>query len=138
MIEQIRNAANLAKQDLQQLKDIGKDELTLEYTKDLLRKAILHKLSIESTEENLKDLVVLSIKASDMAKRGLSEEEIARQISKYDCHQTSLVVQKKALLLIFIEKQLGIHMSDEEAVDIQDINALIKTVFQKLKEGSDV
>ncbi len=135
MIDQIRNATDLAKKDLEQLKSIRIDELTLECTKSYLQRAILHKLSIESKEEDLKDLVVLSIKASDMASRGMASEDIAKKITKYDCHQTSLVVQKKALLLIFIEKQLRIQMSDDEAVEIQDIESLSRVVFEKLLTG---
>ena len=39
---------------------------------------------------------------------------IQREIKKYDCHQTSLAVQKKVLLLMFIERELGIAMEDDE------------------------
>ena len=138
MFDDIVNANALAKKDLQKLKETDHSSITPELTEDLLRKAILHKLMIESEEDKLRDLVVISIKSADLKNKGVSEDMIRKQITKYDCHQTSLVVQKKALLLIFIEKELGIKLSDEEAVDIQTIKELAACVYEKLKEADDV
>ena len=138
MFDDIVNANALAKKDLQKLKETDHSSITPELIEDLLRKAILHKLMIESEEDKLRDLVVISIKSADLKNKGVSEDMIRKQITKYDCHQTSLVVQKKALMLIFIEKELGIKLSDEEAVDIQTIKELAACVYEKLKEADDV
>lgn len=138
MFDDIVNANALAKKDLQKLKETDHSSITPELTEDLLRKAILHKLMIDSKEDKLRDLAVISIKSADLKNKGVSEDMIRKQITKYDCHQTNLVVQKKALLLIFIEKELGIKLSDEEAVDIQTIKELSTCVYEKLKEADDV
>ncbi len=134
MFENIVQANLQAKEDLKKLKETEKNELTLEKTESFLRTALLHKLMIESKEDKIRDLVVISIKTADLKGKGVSEEMISKQITKYDCHQTNLVVQKKALLLIFVEKELGIKLSDEEAVDIQTIPELAECVYKKLKE----
>ena len=138
MFDDIVNANALAKKDLQKLKETDHSNITPELTEELLREAILHKLMIDAKEDKLRDLVVISIKSADLKNKGVSEDMIRKQITKYDCHQTNLVVQKKALLLIFIEKELGIKLSDEEAVDIQTIKELSSCVYGKLKEADDV
>lgn len=133
MINDILKATSLAKAELTKLKEIKKEDLTTGIVETVLRKAILYKLMIESDEDNLRNLVVLSIKSADKRVAGLSEEAIRQQITKYDCHQTSLVVQKKALLLIFIEKELDIHLSDDEAVEVRTVSELGRIVAGKMK-----
>ena len=62
----------------------------------------------EDTQTDIRKLVIISIKRQDLRKGNLPDEVIQREIKKYDCHQTSLAVQKKVLLLMFIERELGI------------------------------
>ena len=68
----------------------------------------------EDTQTDIRKLVIISIKRQDLRKGNLPDEVIQREIKKYDCHQTSLAVQKKVLLLMFIERELGIAMEDDE------------------------
>jgi acyl carrier protein len=44
-------------------------------------------------------------------------------------------VQKKVLLLMFIERELGIAMEDDEASDIENLDELADAVIRHLKGG---
>ena len=89
----------------------------------------------EDTQTDIRKLVIISIKRQDLRKGNLPDEVIQREIKKYDCHQTSLAVQKKALLLMFIERELGIAMEDDEASDIENLDELADAVIRHLKGG---
>ena len=99
-------------------------------------KAVNLKLMIqEDTQTDIRKLVIISIKRQDLRKGNLPDEVIQREIKKYDCHQTSLAVQKKVLLLMFIERELGIAMEDDEASDIENLDELADAVIRHLKGG---
>ena len=66
---------------------------------------------------------------------GLSDNVIRQQIKKYDCHQTSLAAQKKTLLFMFMERELGITLEDDEAVDIETMDQLAEAFIKRLKEA---
>ena len=101
-----------------------------------LEKAVNLKLMIqEDTQTDIRKLVIISIKRQDLRKGNLPDEVIQREIKKYDCHQTSLAVQKKVLLLMFIERELGIAMEDDEASDIENLDELADAVIRHLKGG---
>lgn len=85
-------------------------------------------------EEQIKKLVIMSIKQQDMRVGNLSDDLISKQIKKYDCHQNSLVAQKKTLLFMFMEKELGIMLSAEEAVEIETMDELAEAFVKHLKE----
>ena len=90
-----------------------------------MKKAVCCKLMIpEDGIDDLRKLSVLSIKYQDQGSAALPDSVIRSKIEKYDCHQTNLVTQKKTLLIMFIEKQLGVHFSDEDAVEIRTVSDL--------------
>lgn len=82
-----------------------------------LQEAICAKLMIPFVEEpSIRNLVILSIKLQEGMTNKAASNIILHQVVKYDCHQTSLVAKKKTLLIMFIEKNLGITLNDDEAV----------------------
>ncbi len=138
MVNDILQAAKNSAAVLKQICRLPEAELETEKLLPLLRKAVCAKLMIEEQEErNLRNLVVISIKARDRQAGNLSDDVIRSQIRKYDCHQTSLVVQKKVLLLMYIERELGIHMSDEDAASIETLEDLARFAGVYLKKKGE-
>lgn len=136
MVQDIAEAAKKAGMILNSIRDMPGEAISAEALLPLLRQAVCSKLMIEEPEEsNIRNLVVAGIKAQDRKAGRLPDEVIQKQIRKYDCHQTSLAAQKKVLLLMYIEKGLGIHMSDEDATSIETLNDLARLAAAYLKEG---
>lgn len=109
MIDEIVKSTREASAVLDRIKSMPCEGLEKEVILPLLRKAVNLKLMIqEDTQTDIRKLVIISIKRQDLRKGNLPDEVIQREIKKYDCHQTSLAVQKKVLLLMFIERELGI------------------------------
>ena len=132
MIEtnEIINALNNAKHYLNELKNSSFD---IEDVYKTLRKAIIEKLMIdESVDDSIRHIVIYSIKKKSF-NGCLSDKTIQHQVTKYDCHQTSLVSQTKVLLIMFIEKELDIKYSDEESLT-DDLKELSKITYNHLKE----
>lgn len=129
-IEEITSALNSAKQILNELKNSSYDFSDV-YV--LLRKAIITKLMIDdNVDDSIQHMIIYSIKKKNF-NNCLSDETIKHQITKYDCHQTSLVVQTKVLLIMFIENELDIKLNDEESL-IDDLKELSMVVYKLLKE----
>lgn len=132
MIEtkEIINAQNDAKLYLSNIKksDLNDDEIYV-----FLRKAIIAKLMIdENVDDSIRHMVVYSIKKKSF-NSCLSDETIKHQITKYDCHQTSLVAQTKVLLIMFIENELDIKYSDDESL-CDNLKELATYTYKHLKE----
>ncbi len=139
MVNNIVQAAKDSRMILNQIHRLPQEELKMEALIPFLRRAVCAKLMIEEQEENnLRNLVVISIKTQDQRAGKLSDDVIRSQIKKYDCHQTSLVVQKKVLLLMYIEKELGIHMNDEDAASIETLEDLARLATIYLKRKGEV
>ena len=136
MIDEIVKSTREASAVLDRIKSMPCEGLEKEVILPLLRKAVNLKLMIqEDTQTDIRKLVIMSIKRQDLRKGNLPDEVIQREIKKYDCHQTSLAVQKKVLLLMFIERELGIAMEDDEASDIENLDELADAVIRNLKGG---
>ena len=132
MIDEIVKSTREASAVLDRIKSMPCEGLEKEVILPLLRKAVNLKLMIqEDTQTDIRKLVIMSIKRQG----NLPDEVIQREIKKYDCHQTSLAVQKKVLLLMFIERELGIAMEDDEASDIENLDELADAVIRHLKGG---
>lgn len=89
----------------------------------LLKEAVCLKLMIDPEDadtDEFRKLAILSIRRSSTA-RGLSDSAVDRQIEKYDCHQTNLVTQKKVLLMLYMERALGVEIPDEDASDMATV-----------------
>lgn len=100
-----------------------------------VKKAVCCKFMIPEDEtDDLRNLAVLSVKHQDQSNEGLSDNIIRSKIEKYDCHQTNLVSQKKTLLIMFIEKELGLNFTDEDAVRISTVSDLCQMIWKYQKE----
>lgn len=97
-----------------------------------LIQAICRKLMIpDIQEENIRNLVIYSIKYRSGQGRRPDEQQ------PYDCHQTSLVAQKKVLLLMFIEKEMNRKFSDQQAAGIETVGQLEQALKECGKGGSE-
>ena len=127
MIETIIEKANESKKLLEEIAYISGNERNEKTIKPLLKKAVCCKLMIPEDEtDDIRKLIILSIKSRNKEDASLPDQVIQSKIEKYDCHQSNLVTQKKTLLILFIEKELGIHFTDEDAVEIASIDDLWK------------
>lgn len=136
MVQDIVEASRKAGAILKTIRHMPEECIKEQTLLTLLRQAVCCKLMIEEQEEqNIRNLVVISIKTQDRKAGRLPDEVIQKQIRKYDCHQTSLAAQKKVLLLMYVEKELGIHMSDEDAVSIETLDDLARLTAVYLKGG---
>ena len=118
---------------LSDIRALPADRLDKEMVLGLL---VCIKLMIPEVDEpQIKNLVITGIKQQVMRAGGLSDNVIRQQIKKYDCHQTSLAAQKKTLLFMFMERELGITLEDDEAVDIETMDQLAEAFIKRLKEA---
>lgn len=125
MVENILSKTAEAKAILEKVKKQLENGSSREQIEPLMKKAVCCKLMIPEDEtDDLRKLSVLSIKYQDQGSAALPDSVIRSKIEKYDCHQTNLVTQKKTLLIMFIEKQLGVHFNDEDAVEIHTVSDL--------------
>ena len=136
MIENIIGKTNEAKALLKEVKQVSWTEDARARLKSLLKKAVCCKLMIAEDEaDEIRKLVILSIKQQNKEDAALPDHVIQSKIEKYDCHQSSLVSQKKTLLILFIERELGLHFSDEEAIKIKTIDDLCSAVIRSSRAG---
>ena len=136
MIETIIEKANESKKLLEEIAYISGNERNENTIKPLLKKAVCCKLMIPEDEtDDIRKLIILSIKSRNKEDASLPDQVIQSKIEKYDCHQSNLVTQKKTLLILFIEKELGIHFTDEDAVEIASIDDLCRMVIKYGKTG---
>lgn len=135
MITEIANANAQAKRTLSTVCKMLDQGAGAEDIDPILKKAICEKFMIPIDEaDEIRKLAILSIKKQDKGSENLPDDVIQGKIEKYDCHQTNLVSQKKTLLILFIEKQLGLHFTDENAVAIQTIKDLSKCIVRYRKK----
>ena len=136
MIKTIIEKSNESKKLLEKITYISENERNEKTIKPLLKKAVCCKLMIPEDETNdIRKLIISSIKSRNKENASLSDQVIQSKIEKYDCHQSNLVTQKKTLLILFIEKELGIHFTDEDAVEIASIDDLCRMVIKYGKTG---
>ncbi len=102
----------------------------------MLKTAILERLRLpQLDEDNLMNLVILSVKLQTL---GVSEKSLLNSVDKYDCHQTGLVAKKKALLLLGIEKDLGVRLDDDSAVGAKTVQELSNLLLNAIRmEGAN-
>lgn len=135
MVDEIVKSTKEAATILAELRLMPKDRLNKKTALPILKKAVNRKLMLqEEEEEQIRNLIILSIKQKDKKAGNLSDEVIKKQIKKYDCHQISLAAQKKTLLLMFIERELGITLDDDEAVGIETMEQLAEAFTKYLVE----
>lgn len=96
MIETIIEKANESKKLLEEIAYISGNERNENTIKPLLKKAVCCKLMIPEDEtDDIRKLIILSIKSRNKEDASLPDQVIQSKIEKYDCHQSNLVTQKK-------------------------------------------
>ena len=99
----------------------------------LLKAEILRRLRLpDLDEDDLMNLVILSVK---LQTSGISEKKLLDSVDKYDCHQIGLVAKKKALLLLGIEKDLGVCLNDDEAVEAKTVRDLCSLLLAAVRRN---
>ena len=108
---------------LSDIRALPADRLDKEMVLGLLRRAVCIKLMIPEVDEpQIKNLVITGIKQQVMRAGGLSDNVIRQQM-------------KKTLLFMFMERELGITLEDDEAVDIETMDQLAEAFIKHLKEA---
>lgn len=129
-MEEIVESTRKAAERLHGIRD--HPDMTREDRASALKEAICRKLMIpDIQEENIRNLVIYSIKYRSGQGRRPDEQQ------PYDCHQTSLVAQKKVLLLMFIEKEVNKKLSDQQAAGIETIGQLEQALKECEREASE-
>ncbi len=102
---------------LSDIRALPADRLDKEMVLGLLRRSVCIKLMIPEVDEpQIKNLVITGIKQQVMRAGGLSDNVIRQQIKKY-------------------ERELGITLEDDEAVDIETMDQLAEAFIKRLKEA---
>lgn len=137
LINSIIQNTQAAKKILNQIRDLPGKSLTEEALLESLQKAICLKLMIpETSETNLKILLITSIHTADAAMEQRSPEQAELLMHKTDCHRVSLLAHKKVLLIMFIEKELNLKFTNEEASSIEDTKDLALLAADYLKRSA--
>ena len=92
------------------------------------------RLSDAETEKNLYRLAAKSILT--LAPEGGEERAVLDRISKPDCHNTSSVIQKKVLLIMGIEKRLGVTLPEGEDMP-ETTEELARSLYRCISEKDD-
>ncbi len=64
----------------------------------------------------------------------LTEEQLVHAFSKSDCRGTNSIIKKKVLLMMHLEKNLGVHIDDRKSADIETTVQLADALFALLQE----
>ena len=75
-------------------------------------------LPLDIDQDNLETLVVMSIQQQ---LQGKLSKDVMLRITKKDCHQTDLIIQKKVLSVMALEKKYGIRLSEAEYQNVQTV-----------------
>lgn len=79
------------------------------------------------------DLYKLAVESIQLFNEGKTEEkELLRRIAKPDCHHINSAVHKKILLIMGLEKQLGISLSEEDAEQADTLEKLAESLYDCL------
>lgn len=94
----------------------------------------LLKLPLFLNEEDIDTLVVYSIKA---LMNGDSSENSLVRLTKLDCHQTNVIIQKKVLVIMRLEKEEKVHLSEKEYESLKKIKDLSLLLFNKRESKNE-
>jgi len=77
-------------------------------------------------ETNLEKLVIISFKTLLLSQQGqkINPKQLI-SLTKVDCHNTNAIIQKKALLVMAIEKKFKFHLTDDQYDKCSDIGDLV-------------
>lgn len=90
-------------------------------------------LEADTTETNLLLLAKESLRRQHAA-TPLTEEQLLHSFSRSDCRGTNSIIKKKVLLMMNLEKKLGVHIDDRKSADIETTVQLADVLFSLLRE----
>jgi hypothetical protein len=90
-------------------------------------------LEPDTTETNLLLLAKESLRKQHAA-APLTEEQLLHSFSRSDCRGTNSIIKKKVLLMMNLEKKLGVHIDDRKSADIETTVQLADALFALLRE----
>lgn len=90
-------------------------------------------LEADTTETHLLLLAKESLRKQHAA-APLTEEQLVNSFSKSDCRGTNSIIKKKVLLMMNLEKKLGVHLDDRKSADIETTVQLADALFALLRE----
>ena len=102
---------------------------------ETLRSYILFRLELpEAIEEtDLYQLCLMSLKLRLHGTGGEKEEALEARLRKFDCHQTEAAVQKKVLLMMHLERALGVPPAPGGS--IRSVEEFAMYLYHRTREG---
>ena len=99
---------------------------------------ILHRYMLEDSisETNLLLLAKESLRKQHAA-APLTEQQLMNSFSRSDCRGTNSIVKKKVLLMMNLEKKLGVHIDDAKSADIETTHQLATALYALYREGGN-
>ena len=96
---------------------------------EALRRYVLARLHLppETREDDLYRLVVLSVK---LRMPGVNAAWLEERLATTDCHQTSYVVSRKTLMMMEIEKGLGVRLPCEALDRVPTLGDYAKALWE--------
>ena len=99
-----------------------------------LKEYVMFRLGLpENTREtNLYLLVLYSVRIK------MPDEDVKTlesRLATVDCHQTSYIVSKKTLLMMEIEREIGVHISPEESEKAETLPLYADALWRRKNDG---
>lgn len=66
----------------------------------------------------------------------LTEVQLMNTVSRSDCRGTNSIIKKKVLLMMNLEKKLGVHIDDRKSADIETVPQLADALFALVREAA--
>lgn len=104
-----------------------------------VEKEVLRLLSLpeDLQETNLEKLVIMSLKNQLKSKQ--NQKMTVNQLlslTKFDCHNTNAIIQKKVLLIMAIEKKFKFQLSEENFEKCIEIQNLVE--FSRIEKKNEL
>ncbi len=99
-----------------------------------VRSYILFRLGLPEAiaEEDLYELSIMSLKLQLHGTGGEDASALEARLRKFDCHQTEAAVQKKVLLMMHLERALGV--APAPGGSIHTLRAFAKYLYRQIRE----
>lgn len=87
-------------------------------------------LPADTKETNIYYLVLYSVR---LKMPNEDVKTLESRLATVDCHQTSYIVSKKTLLMIEIERLLGVSVSADDATSAETVDAYAAVLWEAMK-----
>lgn len=102
----------------------------------LVREYILTRLALPpfAAQDGLYELCVLSLKLMAQSLGQNVTEDTLKRMEKYDCHQLDVAVKRKVMLMMHLERELGIPMDNDTVEACETVSAYALALWKKRNE----